>query len=76
MQHILEIVNILYNYMVQDYIGKGGNTFLRSANCADWALGAARTAGINVPNNMTKLGITHPAKVRAWLDSKPKYLKY
>jgi len=65
------MLNKLQYHMVQDYVGKGGSTFMLTTNCGDWVFGAARTAGIHVPNNMSTIGFTNPKHSRAWLDSMP-----
>ncbi len=55
--------------LLNQYIQRGPGTFALTTNCADWALGAARHAGIFVPNNLTTRGFTDPAKIRAWLET-------
>jgi hypothetical protein len=55
--------------LLNEYIQRGPGTFALSTNCADWALGAARHAGIFVPNNLTSYGFTDPAKIRTWIET-------
>ncbi|MEW5759120.1 MAG: hypothetical protein AB1755_06645, partial [Candidatus Omnitrophota bacterium] len=69
-KHFWDITKRQYNQVIT-YMNKfqaDNKVWSLSVNCTDFAVGAARSIGINVPD-ITTNGYSDPAKLGKWLDS-------